>query len=697
MASSIQKVSVQVAIDKQAWEDSLEGLSGPQLKKQVAKVKRELSAATRTVGFDRGGLSESQQRGAEKNLQRLKDSDLLTKNEEKRFALAIKIGEAERRIAELRKSATGSAASGSALAETEKRLQTLQDAYLGGGTDFFDIDLGMFDSAAGKMQEIVESEKEAVKVADKLAAEIEQAFSIEKKEQDRAAKAAEKAARDKVAAQNQLGKQRERSLYKQFTDGERLAKQAEKNRIAEINRLEKQRAASVRRFSALRKKEAARAAALEARAGGVGGAGGANAKGFQDASRRNQAAFQQLIFAFEDAASSTDGLRGALRGAGNNISQFAQIFFQGSPLALGLATFGTLAAQLALTFANGSDAAKEAERAENELADARRKTSEATKRAIEDLSGGLSERAGARREAQQRAEDIRSGVAAERRQGGQSLEDLLGRIRGDRAEAVIARGDLNTEAGRRAIFENLDVMRRNIGSGTQLTESALLRVREDERQRRQLGFADAIESNFGLGERRADLQGMLGEDAFSANARAILDNNANMMDAILKRFEDGSITIEDFNKEVEKASAALDENEKIIRAYSVEQKQQADLRRRRGEDLGAFVGSAGGEFGEARDRAAISEFVRGGILAGVEAGELMGLARERFGVEGGPGDSPLASRAAIGVSDLRSSGSELTRLLSGDDGSVGRQQLDEAKITNKLLQEVVDQQLDLAE
>jgi hypothetical protein len=350
-----------------------------------------------------------------------------------------------------------------------------------------------------------------------------------------------------------------------------------------------------------------------------------------------------------------------------------------------------------LTFANGSNAAKEAEKAENELADARRKSSEATRRAIEDLSGGLSENAGARREAQQRAEAIRSGVAAERRQGGESLEDLLGRIRGDRAQEVIARGDLDTEAGRRAIIENLDVLRRNTGSGTALTESAILRVREDERQRRQLGFADAIESNFGLGERRAELQGLLGEDDFSANARAILDNNANMMDAILKRFEDGSITIEDFNKEVEKASAALDENEKIIRSYSVEQQQQADARRRRGEDLGAFVGSAGGEFAEARQRAAISDFVRGGILAGVGGEDLLGLARERFGVEDGTGDSPLASRAAIGVSDLRNSGSELTRLLSGDDGSVGRQQLDEAKITNKLLQEVVDQQLDLAE
>jgi hypothetical protein len=697
VASSIQKVSVQVAIDKQAWEDSLEQLSGPQLRRQVARVRRELTAATRNVGFDRGGLSESQQRGAQQNLERLRASDLLTRNEERRLELAIQVGEAERRIAELRRSATGSDASGSALAEAETRLQTIQDAFVGGGTE---IDLSAFDSAANSMQEIVESERQVAEIADRLAADMEKAIATERKEQARAAKERDDASKKQQRSVDTLAKQRERSLYKTFTDNERLAKQAEKNRIAEINRLEKNRAASVRRFSAIRKREAEKQAQREERlaASGGGGAGGANARGFQDASRRNQAALQQLIFAFEDAASSTDGLRGALRGAGNNISQFAQIFFQGSPLALGLATFGTLAAQLALTFANGSNAAKEAEKAENELADARRRSSEATRRAIEDLSGGLSENAGARREALRRAEAIRSGVAEERSQGGQSLEDLLGRIRADRAEWAIAQGDLGTEMGRRAIIEALDVVRRNTGSGTALTESALLRVREDEQQRRQLGFADAIESNFGLGERRAELQGLLGEDDFSANARAILDNNANRMDTILKRFEDGSITIEDFNKEVEKASAALDENEEIIRAHSVEQQQQADLRRRRDETLRAgFVDTAGGEFAEARQRAAISDFVRGGILAGVGGEDLLGLARERFGVEDGAGDSPLASRAAVGVSDLRNSGSELTRLLSGDDGSVGRQQLDEAKITNKLLQEVVDQQLDLAE
>ena len=120
MATSIQKVSVQVAVDKEAWESSLESLSGPQLKKQVARVKRELAAATRTVGFDRGGMSEDQQRGAEKNLQRLKDSNLLTANEEKRYALAIKIGEAERRIAELRKGSSGSGLANSSLASAEK-------------------------------------------------------------------------------------------------------------------------------------------------------------------------------------------------------------------------------------------------------------------------------------------------------------------------------------------------------------------------------------------------------------------------------------------------------------------------------------------------------------------------------------------------------------------------------------------------
>ena len=638
MASSIQKVSVQVAIDKQAWEDSLEGLSGPQLKKQVAKVKRELSAATRTVGFDRGGLSESQQRGAEKNLQRLKDSDLLTKNEEKRFALAIKIGEAERRIAELRKSATGSAASGSALAETEKRLQTLQDAFVGGGTDGFDIDLGMFESAAGKMQDIVESEKEAVKVADKLASEIEQAFATERKEQARTAKEAQKSARDKIAAQNQLGKQRERSLYKAYTVEQRLAAQAARKRQAAADSLAKQRERALYKEFQQRERLEARAAAQASRTA-ARGAGGANALGFQDASRRNTAAFQQLIYAAEDAAASTDGLRGALRGAGNNISQFAQLFFAGSPWALGIATAGTIVAQLGLAYYNSASGADEARKKEEELTKAR--------------EDGLNKQAKALREEASARDAFFKDLS-------EQAERLLSLRNGGAALSPAQKVGLEFEQG----LEKLTEESRKAGE-------ELVRLRKVERLGVQLpggNFGEAQELN------RASI-----DAAVETQRRAAVA--AELAPAI---FTAGG-EIERIGEKARGAGVAVTSAPAIAAAFDGAKTAAIAGDRQAAE---AALGLVTELLGAARSQVDFS-------ARGLEQQKAVIAAKD---VEVFIPENVLDSRAAIGVSDLRS-GSELTRLLSGEDGSRDVVELTQRQVQTleEILAQLRENDLELAE
>lgn len=605
MASSIQKVSVQVAIDKQAWEDSLEGLSGPQLKRQVAKVKRELSAATRTVGFDRGGLSESQQRGAEKNLQRLKDSDLLTKNEEKRFALAIKIGEAERRIAELRKSATGSATSGSALAETEKRLQTIQDAFVGGGTD---IDLGGFDSAASKMQAIVESEKEAIKLAEQLVKDEARAFKNIEKAINKEVELEQKAARDKVAAQNQLGKQRERALYKAFTEEQRLAAQAARKRQAAADSLAKQRERALYKEFLQREKLEARVAAQASRTV-ARGAGGANAVGFQDASRRNTAAFQQLIYAAEDAAASTDGLRGALRGAGNNISQFAQLFFAGSPWALGIATAGTIVAQLGLAYYNSASGADEARKKEEELAEAR-------KDGLDKQAKALREEASARdaffkdlTEQAERLLSLRNGGAAlsPAQKVGLEFEQGLEKL---------------TEESRKA-GEELVRLRKVERLGVQLPGGNFGEAQELNRE----SIAAAVET-----QRRAAVAAELAPAVFTAGGE---------IERIGEKARGAGVAVASAP-----AIAAAFEGAKTAAIAGDKQAAEAAL------DLVTEL------LGAARSQVDFS-------ARGLEQQKAVIAAKD---VEVFIPENVLNSRATIGVSDLRS-GSELTRLLSGDDGS----------------------------
>lgn len=81
---------------------------------------------------------------------------------------------------------------------------------------------------------------------------------------------------------------------------------------------------------------------------GAGGSGG-ESKTF----RSTTAALQQLVFAADDAVVSfgTGGLSGAIRGASNNVSQFAQLMFPGSPLILGLTVAGSALAQLGIAMA----------------------------------------------------------------------------------------------------------------------------------------------------------------------------------------------------------------------------------------------------------------------------------------------------------------------------------------------------------
>ena len=124
---------------------------------------------------------------------------------------------------------------------------------------------------------------------------------------------------------------------------------------------------------------------------------------------------------------------------------------------------------------------------------------------------------------------------------------------------------------------------------------------------------------------------------------------------------------------------------------------QARIAARTETQFGGFMTSAGGRFEDGRLRREIADFLAGARIA-VDRGaareeEIAGLARERFLPGLGLGTDPtLANRAAIGVSDLRSSGSELARLLSGEDSAsklekVSSEQLEQQKLIVKFLTE----------
>ena len=730
MASSIQKVSVQVAVDKQAWEDSLEQLSGPELRRQVARVRRELTSATRNVGFDRGGLSESQQRSAQKNLERLRESDLLTQNDERRLELAIQIGEAERRIVELRRSATGSAASNSALAEAESRLQTLQDSFLGGGTTGFEIDLSSFDTAANRMQQIVESEREAAEVAEEAARErasLERLFERQRRQRVRDA---ERQAQRRLASDQQLSRQRERALYRAYSDEQRLEAQAIRRRQAAADSLAKQRERALFKEFQQREREEQRAAAQAARVAARGGdAGGANESGFQDAGRRNQAAAQQLIYAFEDAASSTDGLRGALRGASNNISQFAQIFFQGSPLALGLATFGTVAAQLALTIWNSYDATEEAVEVEDELAKARERTSDISEQLLSRIrdannefnnlfgSRGRTAATGALGEEGQRrrqvvAEDLAiRDLEASAASGDRGVADLREeeealrqRVRDIQRFIELNRAD--PDASNQEIRDRLE-QRRNLGrtlgfeeNGWQGFDMDAVRaeLRETQEAGREVeGQRIEAETEAGATRRRAlvarEEQDRINEiaDRFAELGDAFreageesddLTSATLLYDEALDALESGSLdrfrdTLTQVEQELDFASDGLEDAQ--ARAQATRDQELFD-------DLTGVTAAA-----EQEDR--VNSFLRA-FFAGnddADASSAAAAAARAFGIDLST-QRPLDSRAAVGVSDLRDSGSELTRLLSGDDGSrgiveVGKEQVELLKTIAKLAEE----------
>jgi hypothetical protein len=476
---------------------------------------------------------------------------------------------------------------------------------------------------------------------------------------------------------------------------------------------------------------------------GARGAGGANARGFQDASRRNQAALQQVIFAMEDAASTTDGLRGALRGAGNNISQFAQIFFQGSPLALGLATFGTIAAQVALSIWNSTDATEEAVEVEDELAKARERTADISERLLgrlRDVSNEFDNLFGGR------GRTAASGALGEE---GQRQRQVAQEFRAifdlSNSAAAAERGDAELQAEEDALRERVRDIRRFIELGEQAAEAVTREglgsqtvrdlVAEQGALGGQLGFENRGGVNgFDMAAVRAELRetqeagrevveqrGTTGAEA-AANRRragAALQEQDRIVE-IADRFAELGSAFREAGEESEfltsatigydEALAALESGsldrfrESLSRVEqeldsAAEELPEAQARAQAARDQELFDELTGATAAaEQEDR--VNSFLRAFFAGndGASASSAAAAAASAFGIDDLSTQRPLDSRAAIGVADLRSGG-ELTRLLSGDDGArdlveVSREQVELLKTIAKLAEE---QALGLAE
>ena len=199
---------------------------------------------------------------------------------------------------------------------------------------------------------------------------------------------------------------------------------------------------------------------------------------------------------------------------------------------------------------------------------------------------------------------------------------------------------------------------------------------------------------------------MLSSLGFSGGTSGRLSDELNdisfIMDDATRKFKDGKIAWEQYVEIVGDAVAAQNEANEEIRRFVTEQEQRAAFAGRRQSDLDAFLGSAGGRFAEDRQRQEIGQFIRGGILAGLEESELREMANKRFGVDADPlGEDGILSKATIGANAARGGGDEFSRLLSGDDSgrklvTISEEQLAAQRQTNDLINEQLDAQLEVA-
>lgn len=477
------------------------------------------------------------------------------------------------------------------------------------------------------------------------------------------------------------------------------------------------------------------------RRGGGGGISGRAAAvaggGFLGGGGRGQAALQQGIFAIDDFVTSlgTGGLSGAVRGASNNISAMAGLL--GGPWGLAIGVGVTALTQLAINFTSLGDImeadtkkADDLAKAEENLTNARQKSADAVKSAIDAVTGaGRSPIAAAREEARQRGAAI-SGAAQEALSGVRGAMDMrYGEGRGSFVTAESLRDRMSArrysvEAGRytqvTGVDPNADV------SGTRGFLSminALQGTTQEQRSRmgvdqkfieeavatysaqRDIAFAGSQETlgmaALGRQQGREILSGF-GTGGIAGDLGAQMDDISFMFDDATKKMMENKISWDEYADIIDNLIPQQNKLNQEIKKFATEQAQLSAFYGRRKGDLDAFLGSAGGQFAEQRQREQIGTFVRGGILAGVGAEELKKLTQEQFGQKQEDlFDGGILSRAAIGAGAMRSGGEEFTRLLSGEDSGRSLQKINEDQLkaqqeTNRLINEQLQMQLEVA-
>jgi hypothetical protein len=452
-----------------------------------------------------------------------------------------------------------------------------------------------------------------------------------------------------------------------------------------------------------------------AAAGGKGGFG----KFGGDASM----AFQQAIYAIEDMSSSTDGLRGALRGAANNLTMIgAQFGLVGTAAAVAF----TGIAQLVLAFTNAEDIfdapkkrLEELKKAEEELTAARGRQKNLLDNLIKQMSGqGFT----------QRRRDLESDRAAGREMAGAAADTLKG----------LADTEVGAFGDRNAKFGNIESVRNamasyQIGGATFESDISTMRGRYDllrgmegatDAQRASAGWDDAtiqsvrdmlqsqqMELLAGalptinqMGRARAQGQDALSQYSGFAQADAMsasLTGITEVMDDATAALRSGEMVWEDYVAVTEDALKAQNKLNEEIGRYVREQEQQAAFNARRKSALDSYLATTD----QGREQAII-DFLQGGQLAGVEVDQLRSEARANFGGtdEDMIREAGAVSKAPIGAGDLRDAAgaAEQTRMLAGQDSAattrdVNLKQLEAQQRTNDLIDQLISVQPGLAE
>ena len=460
--------------------------------------------------------------------------------------------------------------------------------------------------------------------------------------------------------------------------------------------------------------------------------GGGNRAGRFNAIAMNAA------YAVDDFASSQGSFGQRLRGAGNNIS--AALSFAG-PAGLAAGVGVNVLAQVADAFgvfdsideAFGFSTQKQAEAADELLkaAEAQRLAVKEAEKAQAEMLSRIAEPLNQLDAAQalspqgrERAarEALAETVVGNRDEMEQNVADAQARLDERDAELGLLR------RGREGAAESLAQAQRNFeqwqegiarNGGIPLPGSGAERAVQ-----RAQAEVDRIDSAIGSNQRRRDQAALDLETAQEPLRRAGVAEEAlpDLMDALdaingisaisagadvegidnlVRLFDQASSLAQ--SGDLEGAQAAVDSILQSAPQVAGEATAAANAERSAAA-AAQFRATEGGRFEEDRRFAELTEWLTGGrqLVADGELTEreLGQLARERFasGIDLST-DPVLDSRAAIGVSSLRSGGGELSRLLSGEDGSnrIERVNEEQLQMQRRMVELLEEQGLVLAE